>query len=131
MRIGLDTSVLVRLLVGEPRTQALAAATAISDARAAGAEVTASHLVVAEAYFALQSHYRLSKADSLAALRAFFDRGPVRFDAAAVLAVPNLSTAKPGFVDRLVAAGYGRDHDLIWTFERAGSRLPKVRVLPG
>jgi predicted nucleic acid-binding protein len=129
MRIGLDTSVLVRLLVGEPREQARTAAEAILVAVDEGAEVTASELVVAEAYFALQSAYRLTKVDALGALGAFFEQSPVRSAAAAVLSTPNLATAKPGFVDRLIAVAYARDHDFVWTFERAARRLPKVRVL--
>ncbi len=130
MRIGLDTTVLVRLLVGEPRDQTRVATAAILDAVGAGAELLASDLVVAGAYFALQHHYRLSKAQSLAVLRAFFAASPVRARIVeAVLATPNLAAAKPGFIDRLIAASYAASADSVWTFESAAGRLPKVRVL--
>ena len=68
--IGLDTSAVVRLLVGEPAAQA-AAARALVDAHAG--EVFVSDLVVAEAYFALRHHYDVPHPETVAALRALIE----------------------------------------------------------
>jgi len=49
--------------------------------------------------------------------------------AATVLTTPNLATAKPGFVDRLIHADTTRYAGELLTFETATGRLPGVRVL--
>lgn len=70
MKIGLDTSVILRLLIGEPAAQAERAWRALTEARAAGDATVLSDLVVSETYFALQHHYRVPKAEALEQLRA-------------------------------------------------------------
>ena len=52
MRLGLDTSVVLRLLVGEPQPLAERAWQVIVETRAARGEIVVSDLVVSEAYFA-------------------------------------------------------------------------------
>ena len=47
------------------------------------------------------------------------------------LSTPNLSTANPGFVDRLIHAEYRRYAGEMLTFEKAAGRLPGTRVLVG
>jgi hypothetical protein len=47
----------------------------------------------------------------------------------AVLATPNLASAKPGFVDRLIHAEYRKHADELLTCEKAAGRLTGVRVL--
>ena len=59
--IGLDTSVVVRLLVGEPQNIARATRRRLERAVEAGERVLVSDLVIAEAYFALQHHYGIPK----------------------------------------------------------------------
>ena len=70
-RYGIDTSVLVRLITGEP---ADAFAHYVEQLRAMieedGAEIFASNQVVGEAYVTTQHHYRLSGDDVRAALLA-------------------------------------------------------------
>jgi predicted nucleic-acid-binding protein len=132
MKIGLDTSVVLRLLIGEPKRQAERAWRSIVDARSAGDEAIASDLVVGEAYFALQHHYGVPKAKALVQLHALFDSGEVSATgcAAEVLKTPGLASAKPGFADRLIHAGYVvGEVDRVLTFERAAGKLPRTRVL--
>ena len=131
MRIGLDTSVVLRLLTGEPEAQALCALEAFEDAIGRGATLLVSDLVVSEVYFALQFHYGVAKAEAVAVLARFFRESGVRplGSAAAVLAGRDLPTAKPGFVDRLIHAEYRRAAGEVLTFERAAGRLAGVRVL--
>jgi len=131
VRVGLDTSVVVRLLTGEPAAAAARAAERVEAVRTAGGQIVVSDLVVAEAYFALQHHYGLTKAEALDDLRELFRASPLRSSGAAerILRLAGLATANPGFVDRLIHADYAREADEIWTFERAGTRLASVRLV--
>lgn len=133
MRLGLDTSVVLRLLIGEPQRLAERAWQVMVETRAAGGEIVVSDLVVSEAYFALQHHYAVPKAEAITQLRALFDSGDVvpTGSAAAVLALPGLATAKPGLVDRMIHSGYLDNADQILTFEKATRKLARTRVLKG
>jgi predicted nucleic-acid-binding protein len=90
-----------------------------------------SDLVVAEAYFALQHHYGVSKQDALLGLRRLFADGEIEplGAAAKVLAADRMASAKPGFVDRLIHGAYADAADEMATFEKAASKLKSVRVL--
>ncbi len=131
MKIGLDTSVVVRLLTGEPVGQATVAGRRVRAAAEAGDEILVSDLVVAETYFALQHHYRLTKAQALDSLTELFRASPLRAAGAAraVLATRNLATARPGLVDRLIQAEYAAVTAVTWTFEKSGSRLRSVELI--
>jgi predicted nucleic acid-binding protein len=130
MTVGLDTSVVVRLLVGEPALLARRALAAVEEALAAGRTLVVCDLVVAESFFALQHHYGLTRARALATLHELFRTGPLRASgaAAAILATPGLATTRPGFVDRLIRAAYA-DTDEMWTLDHAAAKLPGVRVI--
>ena len=71
MIIGLDTSVVVRVLTGEPRDLALVALDYLQRRLKAGDRVLVSDWVIAETYYALPHHYGASKKDTLNALRDF------------------------------------------------------------
>jgi len=127
----LDSSVVLRLLTGEPRDQAQRALEEFEKAIHSGGELLVSDLVVSEVYFALQHHYSVPKAEALALLAKFLKESGVHPLGAAskVLAEPDMATAKPGFVDRLIHAEYRQAAKEILTFEKAAGRLPGVRVL--
>ena len=131
MKVGLDTSVVLRLLVGEPADQAERAWQAVVEVRSAGGEVFVSDLVASEAYFALHHHYAVPKGEALRQLRALFASGELVSEGVApeVLATPKLASAKPGFVDRMIHEGYLRSLDQTLTFERAAGKLARARVL--
>ena len=61
MSSGLDTTVILRLIVGEPQAQTELARSRPEDAVTRGESVSVSDLVVEEAYYALQYHYELEK----------------------------------------------------------------------
>jgi len=129
---SLDTTVVVRLLVGQPLEQYQSAQHFLREQLAASALVFVSDLVLAETYFALQSFYQLTKADALQALGLFVQHSGVTVSvvAAALLQLPNLATARPGFVDRLIhGASHEAGHTLV-TFEKAARRLPSTLLLP-
>lgn len=131
MIFGLGTSVVVRLLAGEPRDLAFAALRFVLERQEARDRLRISDLVLAEAYYALQHHYGAPKGETLAALRALvespgFDAG----EAPDILATSGLESAKPGFVDRLIHGVYLRSGaERVVTFETATAKLPEVLVL--
>ncbi len=131
MTVGLDTSVVLRLLVGKPPEQTAAAVGFLDSVHRLGGRVVVSDLVVAEAYFALQFHYGVSKADALESLASMFSTGEIGAPgkAGSVLAQRGLATAKPGMVDRLIHAAYTGNGDSMATFEKAFAKLPGVTVL--
>lgn len=131
MRVGLDTSVVLRLLIGEPARQADRAWSFIQQERSNRREIVVSDLVISEAYFALQYHYAVPKAVALQQLGRLVESVEIAANgcAAAVLRIPRLASAKPGFVDRLIHQGYLRDADRVATFELAAKKLPRSIVL--
>ena len=131
MTAGLDTSVVLRLLVGKPEAQMRAAVALLDERQKGGDPVVVGDLVLAEAYFALQFHYGISKADALAALGQMLSSGEIGAagQAGQILALPGLAKAKPGFVDRLIHAAYADAGAEMATFEKASGKLANVRVL--
>ena len=131
MKTGLDTSVVLRLLLGQPADQASQAVALLDELSRGGHHAVVSDLVVAETYFALQHHYDVSKQDALLGLRRLFADGEIEplGAAAEVLATDGLASAKPGFVDRLIHGAYTDAADEMVTFEKAAKKLKSVRVL--
>jgi predicted nucleic-acid-binding protein len=130
-KVSLDTSVVLRLLVGVPADQAKVAKDFVTERIARNDSLNISDLVLSEAYFALQTFYKIPKSDALEMIsllsgRSGFNLSP---NAVNVLALPNLSSAKPGFVDRLIhGASHGQGHTLV-TFEKAAKKLSATHVL--
>lgn len=132
MSAGLDTSVVVRLLVGEPKVQATAARDFLARRAAAGGSPSRiSDLVVSEAFFALIHHYRVPPAEAVRALNSLFEDPRVAASrlARAVLAVPGVATGRPGLVDRLIHGQYDAEGSGLVTFDRAAGRLPGAQLL--
>jgi predicted nucleic-acid-binding protein len=131
MLTGLDTSVVLRLVTGEPKEQSQAAWIWLSEWLRPGGTATVSDLVVAEVYHALQYHYGVSKKDALGALfRMFLSRTVLPAgQAAKVLLQKDLATAKPGFVDRLIHAAYTAPSGKMVTFEKSGKTLQRTILL--
>lgn len=120
--IGLDTSVVVRPLVGEPENLARAACRRLERAVEAGERVVISDLVVAEAYFALQHHYGISKAQARMLLRQLVESGVVEADPATISS--DLEPARgAGLVDRLVHSRYRALGAATLTLERKQAAL--------
>ncbi len=131
MIVGLDTSVVLRLLLGVPEDQSQTAKLFLDGILMRGGRVHVSNLVLAEAYFALQFHYQVPKAEALKSLRLLVTADEVQCSEAAlaVLQTDGLASAKPGFVDRLIHGEYLSAFDGMVTFEKAGKKLPKTTVL--
>jgi predicted nucleic acid-binding protein len=120
--LGLDTSVVVRLLVGLPAGQARAARRHLERAVHAGNPVVVADLVVAEASHALQHHYGVPRAEARAILRRFLESGVVRLEPSASAGA--LATAGgAGLVDRLIHLRYRSLGATTVTFERKQGNL--------
>jgi len=131
VKTGLDTSVVLRLLLKQPADQAALAEAFLDELSRAGRQAAVSDLVVAEVYFALQHHYSVSKRDALLGLRRMFADGEIQAlgAAAEVLTTDKLASAKPGFVDRLIHRAYTAATGEMATFEKSAGKLKAVRVL--
>ena len=129
MTPGLDTSVVIRLLVGEPAHQAAVARRAL-EGQPRGS-VAVSDLVVGESYFALRHHYGVPHGRAVAALAALLADARIRSPGVArqVLAKMSDRDSGPGLMDRLIHAGYQQDDVALLTFDRIAARLPGAQLL--
>jgi predicted nucleic acid-binding protein len=130
MKIGLDTSVVLRLLVGEPAAQAKVAQRRVALALAAGGEILVSDLVAAEAFHALHYHYGVPKDEARAQLRAMLRSGVLTLEPPDALAAFEPSHGA-GLVDRLIVARHRGLTASTWTFDRKLGALDGVERLPG
>ena len=131
MTVGLDTSVAVRLLVGEPVEQA-EAARHVLDASGAADPAGVSDLVAGETYFALRHHYRVPHGRAVAAIRALLADARVGPTGVALEVLDALSDEEtaPGLMDRLIHGDYRRHGFELLTFDRDAAKLEGARFLP-
>jgi predicted nucleic acid-binding protein len=132
MTYGLDTSVVLRLLTGEPKELALQAVRRVTALLDKGHACVINDLVASETYYALQFHYKMPKNEALSALECLGDddRG-IQFSKGAmkVLQTSQLAQANPGFVDRLIHADYQQAGSVMLTCENAAKKLEGVEVV--
>jgi predicted nucleic acid-binding protein len=114
---GLDTSIVLRLLVGVPETQARAAQRRLERAIEQGESVIVCDLVIAEAYYALQFHYDVPKAEARRMLMRFVGSGVVTVEPREAAEVLGASSGA-GLVDRLIHARHRALGAVTLTFER-------------
>ncbi len=126
---GLDTSVVLRLLIGEPDDQAKKASEFVEAQALGGRPCLLCDLVISEAYFALQHHYRVPKHEALSYLLKLVESPLIRANGCAprALAETLAGSSKPGFVDRLISLQY--QPGPMATFEKPAGRLTGAKVL--
>jgi predicted nucleic acid-binding protein len=130
--IGLDTSVVLRLLIGEPRAQAEVARRRIERALIAGDKVVVTDLVVAETFYALRHHYAVPQPVALSRLQEFFSAGVVQVEPVGIAeALGQGARGHAGVVDRLIVARYRALGATTATFDRRQARLEGGALLPG
>ena len=131
MTFGLDTSVVLRLLTGEPPELAAHALERYQQGIANGDDFAVSDVVAAETYYALQHHYNKTKEKALAALMAFSGGEGISFspDFRTAIKVPNVHKANPGFVDRMLVSGYTSKGQITLSCEKSFRRLPDTEVI--
>ena len=129
-RFGIDTSILVRLLTGEPEPDfdrcARRLTRLIEDD---GAEVLASNQVIGEAYVAVQHHYGVSKAESRSGLADVLRSGLVAPLGGDAVTEALERAGGAGLLDRLIAADYSRAGLRILALDRKMAGLPDARLL--
>ena len=124
MAIGLDTSVVLRLLIGEPRVQMEVARRRIESALIAGEQVVVTDLVVAEAFHALRHHYGVPETVALGQLREFLGSGVAHVDPTGARdALRPGARGQAGLVDRLIVARHRALGATTATFDRRQARL--------
>ena len=129
LRYGIDTSVLVRLLTGEPPDAFAHCVERLNALVVSGAEIFASNQVIGEAYVAVQHHYDISETDVRSELSSALTSGLVApLNGSAVIAALEASGG-PGLFDRLIADDYSRADLHVLTLDRKMASLPDVRLL--
>ena len=128
-RFGIDTSVLVRLVTGDPEADFDYCVSRISALMEEGGEVFASNQVIGEACVAVQHHYGVSKADARASLLDVLRSGLVAPLNGPSVMVALEASGGPGVFDRLIADGYSREGLEVLTLDRKMANLADVRRL--
>lgn len=128
---GIDTSVFVRLLTGDPDSDYRKTLRAFEKRLEAEpkAEFFVSNQVIGEAYIALQHHYGVAKDDAKAALHDVLTSGLCSpLNGAAVLAALKAETGC-GLLDRLIADDYAMRGMKALTNDRKMAALPEAEKL--
>ncbi|CAN5389500.1 hypothetical protein BH24GEM3_BH24GEM3_02350 [soil metagenome] len=128
MSIGLDTSVVIRLLVGTPEAQYQAARRRLETALARGETVLVLDLVIAEAFHVLRHHYEIEEELVRERMRDFLRSGLVEPDPVGIADVFD-APESPGLVDRLVHLRCRARDAALLTFDRRQGRLAGAELL--
>ncbi len=125
--LGVDTNVLVRLLVLDDRAQTRRAQQIVQEAQDRGDVVWVSLLVLIETEWVLRSRYGLDKLATLSVLATLLETGELSFEdeAAVEEALYNWRKAPCGFADCLIVAHNRRAGCArTVTFDKHAARLP-------
>jgi predicted nucleic-acid-binding protein len=125
--VGLDTCVVVRLLIGEPEEQAKAAMKYVEQCYYEGIQVCVSDIVIGEAYYALIYHYGVEKLEAIHSLRDLL-KSPMITTAGHALSVLEEYRGKgAGLMDRLIRMDYLNSVHQVVTFDKEMARLSNVQ----
>ena len=128
-RIGIDTSVLMRLVTGEPQDLYTRCLEELSHLSERGVGVVASNQVIGEAYVTLQHHYGASKDAARRGLLRALQGGLVKPQNGEPVLAALRATSGAGTVDRLIAEHYSRSELETLTLDRRMAALPGARRL--
>lgn len=129
-RCGIDTSILVRLTIGQPEADFTKTAAVLTHmVEREHRQLFASNLVIGEAYVALQHHCSVSKLAAKSALRSVLTSGLVSPLGGQDVLDALAATRGCGLFDRLIALQYGADEMTTLTLDRKMASLPNVTRL--
>ncbi len=128
---GIDTSVFVRLLTGDPKPAYLATVERFEKRLEIepAARFLVSNQVIGEAYIALQHHYEIGKAEARDAMFSVLTSGLCSpLNGASVLIALQTSQGC-GLLDRLIADDYAAREIKVLTNDLKMSKLPNAERL--
>ena len=127
--IGLDTCVVVRLLVGTPIGQAEAALKYIENCYYDGISVYVSDIVVGEVFYALLYHYEIPEMEAVATLCKFLASSYIKTTGHALSVLEDYHGQGPGLMDRLIRMDYLNTVHSVVTLDKKMSRLSNVDII--
>jgi predicted nucleic-acid-binding protein len=129
LNLGLDTSVVLRLLTGQPQRQAAAARIRLEQAVAQGEEIFVTDLVLGEIYFALHHHYRVPEDQARKTVLSM-----LRSNVVSAVPPEAIKAFEPaagaGVMDRLIHERHRALSLVTLTFDRQMSKLEGAVRLP-
>ncbi len=128
-RFGIDTSVLVRIVTGEPAALYDACVAELRREVEAGATICVSTQVVGEAYVAIQHHYGIDKAHARRGLAQVLTSGLMQPEHGDAMIRELEADHGAGLIDRLIALDYSRRGCVTLTLDRKMAALPNCRDL--
>ena len=128
-RIGIDTSVLVRLVTGDPPDAYVYCVERLHALAASGAEVFASNQVIGEAFMAVRHHYGVTSADACVELSNTLRSGLVAPLNGATVLEALAASGGPGLFDRLISNDYSRSGLETLTLDRQMASLQGAQLL--
>lgn len=127
---GIDTSILVRLLTGQPAADYQATLSRLTALRTSQPEhLLVANIVIAEAYAVLQHHYGLAKAAAREALLSVLTSGLIEPTHGDAVLNALRATKEPGLTDRLIALDYAGFSATTLTLDHKMASLPDCRKL--
>ena len=130
--IGIDTNVLLRLLLDDDASQVRRARHEASSAEVGGQPLFVNDVVLAETVWTLGSRYEATKGELIETLRSLLDNARLAFENRSVLsqAVSGFESSSAGFADCLIIAknaAAGCHHTA--TFDRALRPFEHAKIL--
>ena len=130
--IGIDTNVLLRLLLDDDPPQVRRARQVASGAEAAGQPLFVNDVVLTETVWTLGSRYDATKTELIDTLRSLLDNARLAFESRSVLskAVTGFESSSADFADCLIVAknaAAGCEHTA--TFDRALRSFEHAKIL--
>lgn len=130
--IGIDTNVLIRLVVADSPEQAAAARALVEEAESRGQKIFVHRLVLAEFLWVLASQYSASRAEALSAVEALARHPALQLEDRD-LVVKAIATARHGRqqLPDLIVAETNKAHgcDTTYTFDRIAARVEHFTLL--
>lgn len=129
-RLGIDTSVLVRLVTEDPEAEfeyCVEKLRTLVDKR--GDEIFVSNQVIGEAYVAVQQHYGVAKTEARSALADILQSGLVSPINSAFVIAALEAKGGAGLLDRLIADDYTQAGLQVLTLDRKMAGLRDVKRL--
>ena len=128
---GLDTTVILRLLTGEPVKQFEKARRFIEEQLANGKKLFVSDLVIAESYFALHHHYQVPKDEAVQQLDKLLSSGIIHCAPGSVSqkVIKESINHKAGLVDQIIHEQYCLFTEHIASFDKSLCKLPGTIAL--